>query len=58
MKGKKKWLIAVATVTAVAQVLVTAGVAPPVLSDVLLLLGDALAPPDAQAALPVRSFVW
>lgn len=44
MKGKKKWLIAVAALTAVAQVLVTAGVAPPVLSDALLLVGEALAP--------------
>lgn len=47
MKGKKKWLIGLAVVTAVAQALVTVGVAPPVLSDVLLTVGDALAPPDA-----------
>lgn len=44
MKGKKKWLIAVAVVTALAQALVTAGVAPPVLSDALLLVGEALQP--------------
>ena len=47
MKGKKKWLIALAAVTAVAQVLATAGVAPPVLSDVLLLVGESLLPVEA-----------
>lgn len=49
MKGRKKWLIALALVTALGQALVTFGVAPPVLADVLLTVGDALLPPDEQA---------
>lgn len=46
MKGKKKWLIGGAVAIAALQALATAGVVPPVIARVALLLGDVLLPAE------------
>lgn len=46
-KGKKKWLfVGLAAALAAAQALATAGVAPPVLAEVLMVLADGLLPAE------------